>query len=79
VKPLLVIPATKEALIGIVLWDKQVITQVHSYIFVINTCPWLRLGLVLITDIILILGYNYNILHGHAVHVALTFTNNDDN
>jgi len=29
---------------------KQVIIQVHSYdIFVINTCPQLRLGLVLIT------------------------------
>ena len=44
------------------LGNKPVITQVHSYdILVINTHPWLRLGLCNNKDIILILGYNYNI------------------
>ena len=42
-----------------VFWE---ISQVHSYdILVINTRPQLRLGLCNNKDIILILGYNYNI------------------
>jgi len=67
VKPLLVIPATKEALIDIVLLGyKQVITQYEYDIFVINTCPRTCVNNKARTcvnnkDIILILGYNYNL------------------
>jgi len=60
VKPLLVIPALKEALIGSPLGYKQVITQVHSYdIFVINALPQTCVNN---KNIILILGYNYSII-----------------